>query len=497
MGKHKKTGKHPARKTTALQASARSTSKSHKWLWTSCLIVCAIFASLWVAKLVLRSDEKAKKDQTPTLSDEQAKSPTVQSKQAGIQQEGTGQAEQDIAALKKEEMELGQRILKEFPDTELSLLLIGNIYRKQGNSIEAEKHWKKALELNPERPDAYNGMGWIALEKGEYEKAIAFWRKALEINPEMPGVHSCIAQTLIILGRYDEVIKEAEEELKISPGSSLSYFLLGQGYLKLMDYNKAKQYYETAIEIQPDYMNAYYGLFTACSRLKQQDEAEAHIAVFKQLKAEERKVMMDRNRAFDDIVTIKKMLAETYNDAKQIYEKHGNHQEAENLLTRAIILDPNNTKYLMKLGSLFQSGGRLPDALKTYEKIAEIEPNNIISHINIGVISVQLKQFDTAEKVFKKVIALSPGFSAGYRELAQLYLKTGTKYPEALRLSQTAVELEETAANYFTLSWAYDRNGDIANAITALKRAVELEPENPKYRQMYEQIQKRSPGGGS
>jgi tetratricopeptide (TPR) repeat protein len=113
----------------------------------------------------------------------------------------------------------------------------------------------------------------------------------------------------------------------------------------------------------------------------------------------------------------------------------------------------------MKLGALFQNSRRLPDALKIYEKVAEIEPDNMISHINIGVISMQLKRFDNAEKVFKKVIKLAPKFSGGYRELAQLYLRQATKFPEALDLAKTAVELEETAANYFILSWAYDMFG--------------------------------------
>ena len=453
-----------------------------------CVTICAVIAGLWGIKLVLRGYEKTQKKESPSILREQSEPSTSPLKRT---------AEQEIAALKKEELELGERILREFPSTELSLILIGNIYRKHGNSTEAEKYWKKALELNPERPDAYNGMGWIALEKGEYEKAIVFWRKVLEINPKKPRVHNSIAQTLIIMGKYREVIKEAEEELKISPRSGLSYFLLGQGYLKQKEYDKAKKYYETAIEIQPDYINAYYGLFTACSRLKLQDEAEEHLAAFKKLKAQERTVLMDRNKAFDDIVTIRKMLAETYSEAEQIYEKHGNSQEAEKHLKRAIILDSNNTEYLMKLGSLFQSSNRLSDALKIYEKIGEIEPDNMISHINTGVISMQLKQYNNAEKVFKKVIVLAPKFSGGYRELAHLYLKTGMKFPEAMKLAKTAVELEETAANYFTLSWAYDKNGDVANAISALKRAVELEPENLKYQRMYEQIQKRNSRGDS
>jgi superkiller protein 3 len=445
-----------------------------------------VIAALWGIKSLSPSDEKTQKEQSPPILSEQPKPTTILSELT---------AEQEIVALKKDELELGKQILRDFPETELSLLLMGNVYRKHGNSTEAEKCWKKALELNPERSDAYNGMGWTAFEKGEHEKAIAFWRKALEINPKMPAVHNSIAQTLIILGRYDEVVKEAEEELNITPQSNLSYFLIGQGYLKQKEYEKAKKYYETAIKLKPDYMNAYYGLITICSRLKLKDQAGQYLAAFQKLKAEERNISMDRNKAFDDLVTIRKSLAETYSDAEIIYYNKGNLQEAEKLLRRAVTLDPNNTEYLMKLGLLFQSSNRLQDALQMYEKAGEIEPDNIISHLNTGVVLVQLKQFADAEKVFQKVITLAPEFSGGYREFAYLYLKTGTKLPEAMKLAKTAVELEETAANYFILSWAYDKNGDVANAISALKRATELEPGNPKYQRMYEQIQKRNSRG--
>ncbi len=452
------------------------------------VIACAVIAGLWGISALLRSDKKTQKKDSPPVLSEQPETEIIPSKLT---------IEQEIVALKKEELEFTEQLIREFSNSEDPLVLMGNVYRKQGNSAEAEKYWKKALELNPERPDVYIGMGWTAFEKAEYDKAIVFWRKALEINPKIPAVHNSIAQTLIVLGRYDEVIKEAEEELKISPKSSLSYFLLGQGYLKLKEYDKAKKYYETAIELQPDYMNVYYGLFTVCSRLKLQDEAGKHLAIFKKLKAEDSKVLTDRNKAFDDVVLIRKMLAEIYSDAEHIYYEKGNFQEAEKLLQRAVTLDPNNTEYLMKLGSMFQSSNRLPDALHIYGRVNQIEPDNILSRWNTGVISMQLKQFNDAEKVFKKVITLDPKFSGGYRELAHLYLITGTNLSEAMKLAKTAVVLEEIADNYFILSWAYDINGDVANAVSALKRALELDPGNLQYQRMYERIQKRNLRGDS
>jgi len=36
-----------------------------------------------------------------------------------------------------------------------------------------------------------------------------------------------------------------------------------------------------------------------------------------------------------------------------------------------------------------------------------------------------------------------------------------------------------------------DKNGDVAGALSAMKRATELEPNNPLYKQIYEALQKR------
>jgi hypothetical protein len=62
---------------------------------------------------------------------------------------------------------------------------------------------------------------------------------------------------------------------------------------------------------------------------------------------------------------------------------------------------------------------------------------------------------------------------------------------EARLLAEKAVALEPIAPNYFVLSWACDKNKDTANALSAMKRAIELDPDNPKYKRMYELIRSR------
>jgi len=399
--------------------------------------------------------------------------------------------QQEAAALKKEEIELAERIMKEFPNSEEPLVLMGNVMVRHGNTAGGIELWKKVLQSNPRRADVYNGMGWTAMAKGQYEEAIGHWRKAVEIDPQMPGVHNATARALTALGRQTEAIEELKKEIKISPRSSFSYFLLGQQYLQQKDYEKARKSYEKAIDLEPNNTSAHYGLFTVYTRLNQPDKAQQHLASFKKLKAEDMKVLKDRNDAYNDLLEVRKGAAETFVFAGQIYLEQGKLQQTEELLKRATTLDPNNTAPLIRLASMYQTSNRIPEALEIFKKVSEIEPDNLPCFLNIGLLYSQLKRTADAEEAFRKVISLAPKSSDGYRELAQLYLKSDIKLDEAKKLAEQAVKLEPTAANYMALSRACDKNGDTAGAISAAKRAVELEPSNPIYQQIYQMLQKR------
>jgi tetratricopeptide (TPR) repeat protein len=127
-----------------------------------------------------------------------------------------------------------------------------------------------------------------------------------------------------------------------------------------------------------------------------------------------------------------------------------------------------------------------------YKKISEIQPESPVSYLVIGILSAHLKRFDDSEEAFRKLIKLAPQKSDGYRELARLYLKKGQKLPQARQLAEKAVALEATATNYFVFSWACYANGDIANALPAIQRAIKLDPGNQQYPLLYKQIQQRN-----
>jgi len=177
---------------------------------------------------------------------------------------------------------------------------------------------------------------------------------------------------------------------------------------------------------------------------------------------------------------------------EKLYRERGDLERAEALMKRVETLDPNNTKCLERLASLYQMSNRIEDALAQFEKMREIQPQNPFCYLNIGILSSQLKRFNEASKAFQQAIALAPKQSFGYRHLARLYLRTNKGLAEARRLAERAVELEATAENYFVLGWACDMNGDTASALAAIEQAVQLEPDNPKYKQIHEIIKKKN-----
>ncbi len=399
--------------------------------------------------------------------------------------------EQEIAALKKAEMELAEGIMKDFPNNANALVLMGNVLERHGEAVKALEHFEKAIMLDPNRPSVYESIGWFYLHKGQYEEAITHWRKTLAINSELPGMHNNIARALMGLGRQTDAIKELEMDIHISPQAGTSHFLLGQLYLQRKEYEKAKEHYEKTIAIDPNHTNAYYGLFTLCTRLKNNAKARDYMTTFRKLKAEDMKVLKDRNNAFEDLMKMQKGAAETFMRAGQMYESRKDIQKVEKLLNKAVALDPNNTSCLHRLAYVYVRTNRVIEALQMYKKISDIEPEDTFSHLNIGLLSARLKHFVDAEKAFLRVIDLAPKASNGYRELAQLYLTIRKNLPQARKLAEKAVALEPIAVNYFVLSWACDVNGDSEKGLKAIIRAIELDPGNMRYKKVYEHIKNK------
>ena len=305
------------------------------------------------------------------------------------------------------------------------------------NYTQAKVLLKEGISLNPGYGEFYQRLASIARHQGEYDKAVKYWKKTLEVSPQRLNLYVDIADALMSSGKYREAIEELQKSGKISQGSARVYYLLGHGYLQLKEYDEAKKYFEKAIEIQSNHHQANYGLATVYMRLKQRDKAEHHMKLFRQPKA------------------------------KRLSYKSGIAEKRDRVVTQdTSILDLD--VFPEVFADLCVEGSMLYTKNNDLDKVSEL--------INKG------------ETTLTHAIKIAPEAAGIYRELAFFYLAMNRKPAETRELAEKAVALEGSAKNYYILSGALYKNSDFSGALKALEKAIELEPDNLKYKQAFEKI---------
>ncbi|MFC1794342.1 tetratricopeptide repeat protein [Planctomycetota bacterium] len=396
-------------------------------------------------------------------------------------------------ALRVQEQQLTQRLLRDFPESEKPLVLLGDFYQHRGQTDQALKLWQEVLKKNAGRADVYDRMAKVAFATDDYETSTRLWRSALQINPSLPNLHNNLARSLMQLGQYQEAQQLLEKEIHLSGNNAAGSLLLGAVHLELRQYKDAERCYQKMLELDPNSPHACYGLYQVYSRLKDREKAAAYLKQFQQDKSQWREtkkktVVRNLSQADSEVNFYARCLARLCTDARKLYLARGDLQTTERLLMQAVELDPNSVAHRDALMSFHADAGRVQEALEVCKVIKRMDPNNISCQLNLGLLSARLGQFAQAEKALLTVIAMAPTQAAGYRELAQLYLRAKTRQVEARDLADQAVKLQPAAGHYFLLGWACDVTGDRARALEALQRAVAIDPQNQAYQQVLQRI---------
>ncbi|UCD50117.1 MAG: tetratricopeptide repeat protein [Phycisphaerales bacterium] len=399
--------------------------------------------------------------------------------------------EQQITVLRDATTHMAENLAVRYPEEARAHLLLGDVYRRFGRSAEAMACWQKAADLAPDWASPFDRMAIVAMEKGQFDEAISWWQRVLALNPASPGIHDKMGRVLMASGRQDEAIAALKEEIRISPTSAPTYYLLGQAYLQNKQYEQAVDYYKKALELSPDLPNVHYGLATAYARLRQPALAQQYRDSFRRLSADDPEERPYGFSPQDDLVKARADFVGHALRAASLQQAQGRMSDAEALLRRAAAVDPNHADCRKRLAAFYRSAGKLPQALAQCEQVARLEPNDPTCRLLIATLALQLQQRDKAEAAFKKLVALAPRESVGYRELARLYLASDAKLNEAKRLAQKAVELAPAAANYYVLGLVCQRSGDRDSALAALRQAIQLDPGNAEYRRAYNMMETR------
>jgi tetratricopeptide (TPR) repeat protein len=222
--------------------------------------------------------------------------------------------------------------------------------------------------------------------------------------------------------------------------------------------------------------------------LGEAEKSREYLEKFSALKMENDKADREKRAGFAPLRITLKNTAQTHTDVGRVYALQNRPQEAEQLWLRAAALDPENTICRLNLAVFYQRTGQDRGALRLYEEIARIDPADGLVQLNLGRVSLKLRQAERAERAFREVIRLAPDRPDGYAALAELHLQSNRNLAEARRLAEAAVRLAPEAKYFAILGQACVMNGDRKGALTAMNKAIELQPDNNQYQRLLEKL---------
>ncbi len=182
--------------------------------------------------------------------------------------------------------------------------------------------------------------------------------QSLAWNPQSHAVRYRRAIALFSQGRYPETIDEAHKALQIHPNLEVAYWVMGSAYRKLGKNQMAKEMFLQALDINPYYVHPLNNLGVMAAQAGRIAEAETFF-----MRAKE-------------------------------------------------IVDRSDIGPYTNLGNLYETTGRMPEALRMYEAAVAIKPRSAGTWYKVARLRTKIGDPKGAYTALARVIALDEAWRA-------------------------------------------------------------------------------------
>lgn len=166
--------------------------------------------------------------------------------------------------------------------------MLGVIAHSRGNFLVAERHFERALELNPSYTEAALNLAVTYNDRGKYEKAREVYGR-IKVGPsgtpqgldpfargKIANMHADVGQAYHDAGLVREAIRELEKAVALCPHFADLQTKLGTLLREANDMVGARAHYEAALQSKPGYVPARLQLGVILLSLGETAAAEEH-----------------------------------------------------------------------------------------------------------------------------------------------------------------------------------------------------------------------------
>lgn len=344
-------------------------------------------------------------------------------------------------------------------DLDLEQLLDTAVARHEAGQLNlAEADYRLVLQYDPNALDALNLLGAILQERGGFDESIPLLRRALEIEPDFPEALISLARAERAVGSNVAAAAAARRAVALAPELAAAHFQLGGALIELADHGGAVEALRRATTLEPQSVDALLLLGIALTRINElQAATDALLAA----------LALDPGRV--DAAPALVHLAYAYHVG-------GNANAAIKAARRAVSLDPTLPEAQVQLGRLLLDLENDEETAEVLRRAIEMAPRSLEAQIAFATVSTRLKDFDSAAQAWKAALALKPDDTDLLIDLARSLDKLEC-FDEASNAYHRADQLAHGhPIAQFGIANGLARKGDFGAAVTMCRRALETRP---------------------
>jgi tetratricopeptide (TPR) repeat protein len=341
-------------------------------------------------------------------------------------------------------------------------IMLGEIDLSENDPVEAEKSFRRALELNPQAARARAGLAEIMLSDGKYAEAVAEAKGAIEAGDDRAAAYALLGEAQTLSGKYDDALGSLNEALKRDPKNAIALRRRAEVYTALNNLKEAIEDLRASAEIEPDIPNRLR-LAGALAAAKRYDEA---VQLYQ-------RILQDDPSSNEARTALAAVMIES-----------GKGAEAVAQLESLIKAEPNRADLRAQLAELYLHD-QPEKALEQYLAAAKIEPSQPTHQIGVAASLVKLGRFQEAADAARQALGQNPKEDVAIfarTNLATALFKLDDfqnalgEYIRIFDYQRKRGDRKRTAITLYFLGICFDKLGDYEQALKAYEQFLALAP---------------------
>ncbi len=372
---------------------------------------------------------------------------------------------------------LGEAILVEDANNGTALGIMGQALVGQSNPQAAVNYLVRATLLSPEVQAPWLALASVQRDLGEPHQALETLRAAVTALPEEPEVHLAFGEACNREGLLAEALPHLRQAYTLSPDTGKAALLYGQALRRLGHSTEARTVLDKARlqwASQPEMAYEYAQV------LLDQNDAEAALPVLEN-------ALRSGLPILDGYLLYAKILLGEYRGNEENWDPavaSGRMQQAEITLNHILEVDPNNLEARFLCADILREKGDSEEALAAYRQLADL-PVEVAPDLGWRVqwgmarAAQSLNRPDIAVAAYKEACNARPDNILLHRSLAEVLVHADLPI-EALEYADEVLHMSsDDVENLAWYAGLAARLGDNQKAVSALERAVQINPQRP------------------